>query len=306
MAWNDLYARATDQHGIVTPDCVRAAGIPSTTFYDRVKRERWGSPYPTTYLLPGAELSQEARIRAAQLWVGGLAPAAAWTAAYLHGLVAAAPSNVQLWVRAPRSPRRSDRLEVRRSRTLIPADCTEIRGLSTTSFPRTLVDLAGSIELEQLRSFAIDGRHRRQYESEELVQLVARHSNAPGHAKLRQILSELAGDGSDSGFEFLAARRLAESGLPADAQQTAVVTNEGVRRIDLAYPVPKVGIECVGFAYHGSRDQFEADVTRGNAIAELDDWLILRLTWRMFFNDWDPFLATLIRVLRRRGHDLGR
>lgn len=304
MSWNELYDRAVSQHGIVTPQCVRTAGIPSATFYDRVNREGWRSPYPATYLLPGAELNHEARIRAAQLWVGGLAPAAAWTAAFLHGLVPSPPSSVQLWVQAPRNPRRHPQAEVRRSRTLTAEDVSEVRGIPTTNFPRTIVDLAASTDLAQLRSFVIDGRHRGQCDPNTLAAVLARNGNVPGHHHLVQIVHELAGDSSDSGFEFLAADRLADAGVPVDAQQVEVATLNGRRLIDLAYVPVKVGIECVGFAYHGSRDQFEADALRSNEIAELDDWLILRLTWRMFFSAWDEFLAALVRVLRRRGHPL--
>ena len=304
MSWEQLHASA--RHGVVSPNEVRAAGVPSSSFYDRVRREGWASPFPSTYLLPGVRPGPRTLIAAAQSSVSGFAPAAAWTAAYLHGLLPNAPQRVQLWVRAPRRPRETDGLEVRRSHTIRPEHCDEVDGLLTTGFARTLFDLAGSTSLSQLRSFAIDGRRRRLYEHGELVLLADDHPNTRGHSDLVQVIQDLDGDGSDSGFEFEAARRLAKAGLAVTDQQLPVVTSSGTRLIDLAYLPAKVGIECQGFAYHGSPGQFEADAVRNNQIAEVDDWLLLQLTWNMFLRQWDWFEHTLRGVLRRRGHHAAR
>lgn len=300
MTWQQLYNTA--RHGIVSPADVRAAGIPSSSFYDRVQREGWHSPFPSTYLLPGSSLDARTLIVAAQASIGGFAPAAAWSAAFLHGLVTNAPARVQLWVAAPRRPRASTDLEIRRSHTIRPEHCVDVDGVLVTNFARTLLDLAGSTSLGQLRSFAIDGRHRQQYEAADLVQMAADHPNARGHRNLRSVIEDLEGDGSDSGFEFAAARRLQDVGLPVTDQQLPITTSTVTRLVDLAYTPVKVGIECVGFAYHGTHEQFEADAMRGNQIAEVDDWLLLRLTWRMMLTQWDAFEQILRRTLARRGY----
>jgi len=44
------------------------------------------------------------------------------------------------------------------------------------------------------------------------------------------------------------------------------------------------------------------DARRENALALLDAWLVLKLTWDRFHNDWEGFLVELCTALELRRH----
>lgn len=173
--------------------------------------------------------------------------------------------------------------------------------MRTTDVARSLADHAGQVELPRLRAIGLDAVQRRLLTPERLREEIAARTRFTGRDRLRQLAHDLGGDGSESGFEFDTRRLLIDAGLCPDPDQARVPTRTGMRRIDIAYRRWRVGIECLGFAYHASAAALQRDASRANAIAALDEWLILRLTWRMLHEQWEAFLGDLRDSLRRRG-----
>lgn len=161
--------------------------------------------------------------------------------------------------------------------------------------------MAGRTPLARLRAIGFDAISRDLLRLDQLDREVAARGRFPGRGVVRQLIADLQGDGSESGFEFDTRERLASLGLQPDPAQPVVRTPAGRdRRIDIAFGGHLVGIECVGFGHHSSPEHLEADVVRSNEFAELDRWLILRLTFRMFHERWEPFVAQLRRCLAHR------
>lgn len=169
---------------------------------------------------------------------------------------------------------------------------------------RTLFDLAAVTTIERLRFLTLDARQKDSRVPGELERLVGQWPTARGRGNVRVVLEGLRGDGSDSGFEFVTRRDLEALGYRPEPRQVEVPTPAGRRRIDIPFLPHMIGIECLGFAYHGSREAFESDALRSNDLAEADEWLILRLTWQMRLRHWDRFVASFARAYRRREEQL--
>lgn len=93
---------------------------------------------------------------------------------------------------------------------------------------------------------------------------------------------------------------LLAAGLPEPEAEFRVVIDGRQYRIDLAYPKPKVAIECLGKIGHLNESAFEEDPVRNNDFA-IDGWLQLQVTyWRVQDNP-DAVVATVDAALACRG-----
>lgn len=301
MGWKRLAEIGKLQGGLVTPACAVVAGLSRAMLITRARREGWDEPFPGVYLLPGLRLDAHRRTLAAALWSRGRAVVSAGSALALHDLLHPAPSPVQLLL--PRTDRGLTHpgVQTRWTRQLPERAIIEVAGVQATDVARSLADHAGQLRLPRLRAIGFDAVQRRLLTPDRLLEEVAARQRFPGRHRLRQLADDLGGDGSESGFEFDTRRGLIDAGLRPDPDQALVPTRTATRRIDIAYRRWRVGIECLGFAYHASAAHLQRDASRANAIAALDEWLVLRLTWRMRHEQWDAFLGDLRDSLRRRG-----
>jgi hypothetical protein len=297
--WRTLYEQSRQRHGVVSLACARAVGLTPSTLASRATREGWEPLGPGAWLLPGAERTTAARATAAALTVPG-SVVTGWSAAALHGLLRTPPTRIET-VR-PTGVADVDRAHVqgRRTRRLPPEDVTEVDGVPVVTVPRMLRDLSRTASPSALRNLAIDGRRQSPTLLTDLDELLRRHPRFPGRPALRAVVEDLADDGSESGFEYRLVARLVVRSLAPDAQQILVETPSGRRYLDVGWRGARVAIECLGFAFHANADQLRRDVHRQNAIAAVDRWLVLQLTWEMFHRDWDPFEKLLRRCLRGR------
>ncbi len=301
MGWKRLAEIGMRQGGLVTPGCAVEAGLSRAMLTTRARQEGWDEPFPGVFLLPGLRLDAHRRTLAAGLWSRGRAVVAGGSALALHDLIRPAPSRVELLL--PRSDRGLTHPGVRTrwTRHLPPGVVTEVGGVRVTDVARSLADHAGQLELPRLRAIGLDAVQRRLLTPDRLREEVAARARFTGRERLDQLAHDLGGDGSESGFEFDARDQLTDAGLRPDPDQAEVATRTGTRRIDIPYRRWRVGVECLGYAYHASAAALQRDASRANAIAALDEWLILRLTWRMLHEQWEPFLRDLRDSLRRRG-----
>lgn len=301
MAWKRLAEIGMRQAGLVTPRCAVDAGLSRAMLINRARREGWDEPFPGVFLLPGLRLDAYRRSLAAGHWSRGRAVVGAGSALALHDLLRPTPSPVELLL--PRSDRGLTHPGVRTrwTRNLPPGVITEVDGVGVTDVARSLADHAGELHLTRLRAIAFDATSRKLLRPEDLRRELESRQRFAGRSRYAQLLRDLEGDGSESGFEFDTRDQLIVAGLPPDPDQAEVATRTATRRIDIPYRRWRVGIECLGYAYHASPSALQRDASRANAIAALDEWLILRLTWRMLHEQWEAFLRDLRDSLRRRG-----
>lgn len=301
MSWAELYRKASETLGVVDPRSADAAGVPRSTFVNRARREGWPEPFPRTFVLPGWPVNGLARTVAAALWAGDGAYVTGRSALALHGLIRTPPSTVELLVASNRRRIDHPRIRTRWTGQLDSASIALAAGTQVTDVARSLAELAASATTPHLRAVAIDATVRGLLTVKDMDREIESRERFAGRGRYRRIRADLEGDGSDSGFEFEARDRLIASGVPPDPEQAEVETATTLRRIDIAYRREGVGIECLGFAYHSSPQALENDVLRSNDIAALDRWLLLGLTFAMFHQRWEPFLAQLRHCLEQRG-----
>lgn len=299
MGWTELHQLGARQHGAVSMRCAAASDVAPKSLESRARREGWRQLGPGVWLLPGAEPTDLARAHGATLAFPG-AVVTGWSAARLHGLQRSMPKQVALLRVVGVGDVDTEELVCRRTRFLPDADATSIDGVAVLTVPRMLRELARTATVTRMRNLVIDARLSDRQVVAATEALLERDLRFPGRRQLRQIIAELADDGSDSGFEWHVVDRLRGEGLAPDAQQASVPTHVGTRHLDIAWLAEKVGLECVGFAFHSSAKQLKRDIQRQNAIAAADDWLVLQLTWEMFHREWGTFVPLLRECLEAR------
>jgi hypothetical protein len=272
---------AARQHGLVTFDQARAAGFTRHQILNRVQTGQWSRARVGVLAVNGAPATWEQAALAAVLASGPEAVASHSTAGVLWGL----PNvfhEVTFEVSTPR-PRRVRQRGVRVHRTVrfLEMEHTVYDGIPVTSVARTLVDLSGSMSVEQLGIATDYARRELHLALPHLERCVAGLYPAPGrkptriHSVLRARLEHH--DESESGLEMRVLRAIVGAGLPEPVQQHWVNVGDRWRRIDLAYPEPKLAIEVDGYGPHSPRSAFDGDRVRENEL-EIINWDRLHFT----------------------------
>jgi very-short-patch-repair endonuclease len=78
---------------------------------------------------------------------------------------------------------------------------------------------------------------------------------------------------------------MTRSGVPAD--------------VDFAWPEAKLAVEVDGYRWHSGRQQWQNDMQRQNALAEVG-WLVLRFSWYDVTNRPDYVIRTIMEAYRNR------
>ncbi len=168
--WEQLLARAMDQHGFVTSRDTAALGLPDT--YLGTMRSR-GLIEPVArglYRFPQVPVTELTAYMEAVLWVGQDAALSHDAVLSMHGLAEANPRILR--VTTPRRVRRHDPplpVEIVR-RELPAADLTSHEGIPSTTVARALRDCRGLIMRSRLIDAANEARalglvRRQQFES---------------------------------------------------------------------------------------------------------------------------------------------
>jgi hypothetical protein len=296
---------AARQHALITLDQVEHLGFGRHYIDVRIDQGRLRRVRPAVFAIAGSPATWEQAAMAAVLAAGPDAVASHMTAAVLWGLPNCWHENV-FEVSTPR-PRRARHRGVRVHRTVrfLPMEHTVRRHIPVTSVARTLVDMSGSMSVEQLGIATDYARRENLLRLPDLRKCVAGLPPAPGrrptriHAVLGARINDY--DKSESGLEMRILRAIVGADLPEPVQQYWVTLSGQWRRIDLAYPELKLAIEVDGWRDHGPRSAFDADRARDNEL-EIADWDRLRFT--SAFSD-RTIAETVARKLVTLGQKLG-
>jgi very-short-patch-repair endonuclease len=279
---------ARRQHGVVARAQLLAAGVSSDEIKWRLRKGALIRVHPGVYRVGHCAPSREATYMAAVLACGEGAVLSGTAAGHVWGLLKgdAPPPEVT----APKQ-RSIKGVRNRRARSLQP-EATTWRGIPITTVPRTLVDLASVLPLQDLarachEAGVLHGTTPRQVE-----QVLENRPNAPGAKNLRRVLH---GDVhvTLSNLERMFLERLTEANLPLP------ITNKpaGGRRVDCRWPEHRLTVELDSYRFHNSRHAWEGDRRREReAHARGDDFR--RYTHDDVFETPEQMLAELSRLLR--------
>jgi very-short-patch-repair endonuclease/predicted transcriptional regulator of viral defense system len=294
LADQRLHALAARQHGCVTVDQARAAGLSVSQIHRRLRDERFERLGHHVLRVAGSPHSWEQQLMAALLDHGDGAVVSHHAAAALHAFDGFPRQPVEVTMtRAARGRRAHWRLHTTRRLELI--DRTEIDGFRSTTASRTIIDLAATASVSQLER-AIDSAVRDGWSSPAFLRrrLGALRGRGRRGVRLLDELLEDSGGHSDLERRFLALVRRA--GLPKPTCQRILGRGETVSRVDFSFEPRPVLVEVSGRRGHASDAERAKDARRRNELQELG-FVVLEFTNRQVREQPGYVIATLRRHL---------
>lgn len=232
--------------------------------------------YRNVYLHRSAELTAEVRAVAAWMWSGGNATVAGLSAAAVLGskfVPAEAPAQLA------RTNQWCPKGIVIQQGDLRADEMVRTRGISCTTPARTAYDLGRQLPVTE----------------------AARYPGARNIRRLREVL-DLADPGAESPPETVVRLLLIRAGLPRPVTQIPFYKPNGriKRRLDMGWPVWKVGVEYDGLQHWRDPHQYATDIDRLEFFAELN-WRIVRVS-STHLRHPDDIVRRAWRALRLAGY----
>jgi very-short-patch-repair endonuclease len=270
------------RHGIFSVEDLLAMGLTRQGISRRVKSGRLIPLYEGVYRSSGAPVTWEQALWAAHAWARGDCVFSHRSGLLLHRLAGASDRVVEMTVtRKSRSP---DPNLILHYTSRDPFEHARVKdGLPVTSIPRTMLDVASVLRPWHLELALDDALRRGTVLVPDMQWMLERWGGrgCTGTKALRRLLDERT-DGrarSQSTFEIVTDRLLSNSPLPPYFRQFEVMTKQGISAlIDFAWPDAKLGVEADSYKWHSGRQQWQSDMERQNALAEIG-WLLLRFSW---------------------------
>jgi hypothetical protein len=284
-------AIAARQHGLLTREQARAAGLSDAQIHRRLASGRWIALHRGVYLIAGTPPSAEQVVLAAVLAARRDAVASHLTAAELWGLRFPPPDAVHV-LTGPGAALRLEGVRHHRSELLDPGDRTVTRGVPVTAPARTIADCAAAVSRGVLEEVIDDAERRRLVRITDLTDCVDRAFTGPGRRPtldIRAVLSERLPVG-DSGGEKQLVRELVRRGCPVPVLGHRVEAKGRRYKIDVAWPWAMTGLELDGWAFHSTFLAFHRDRRRLRHI-QAEGWTIWQVTTR---TDLDELVADLL------------
>ena len=249
---------------------------------------------PRVYRSPLFGISLQQQALAAVLWAGEGALASHTTAARLYGFEVGA-DKPHVWVPADRAPA-SPRVAVHRG--VVGKNDRRIRdGVPVTSPARTLLDLAGVLDDEDLEAAMEDFLRRGLTTPLSLTRCLDAlgGKGRAGSGRLRSLLEDRDPKALESRLEVKVWRLLRRHGL-RPARQHVVRAGGASYRLDFAWPALQVAVEAEGFAAHGDHRSFVPDRRR---LADLvaAGWSVIPVTWHDCTHTPDAVIEKIKSVL---------
>ncbi len=241
------------QHGVVTRKQLLDAGISSEEIRRRIHKKALLQVHRGVYRVGHQAPSVEARYIAAVLACGEGALLSGRAAARLWGLTRGSAPPPEVTAPKQRSIKGVRTRRARRGET----EATTWKGIPITTVPRTLVDLASMLSLDDLARACHEAGVKHRTTPRQVEAVLAKRPNARGARKLRKVMH---GDVhvTLSKLERTFLKRLKEEGLPLP------ITNRpaGTKRVDCRWPEHRLTVELDSYRYHRSRHAWELDRRR--------------------------------------------
>src|SRR5262245_8718303 len=282
---------AARSHGVVTRQELLESGVTRAQIKSRLAAGRLIRIHRCVFRVGHAAPSLEARYLAAVKACGPGSLLAGRAAAHLLQLLRHLPSLPEVLTARHRRP---EGVAVRRCRAIDRRDATEWRGVPVTTVPRTLVDLAATLEPPDLARAFHEANVRHHVKPCAVERVLSRRHNWPGARELRRVV---CGDEpitlSRLESSFIALLRRARLPLP----ETNRPANG--RYLDCRWPDRRLTVELDGYAYHATRHAWERDIDRERQTRARGDEF-RRYTWRDVAEDPGQMLEDLRALLSRQ------
>ncbi|MGV0722657.1 hypothetical protein ABQF17_15755 [Mycolicibacterium elephantis] len=259
---------------------------------------RYQALYRNVYVPRNQPLTPVLKAKAAWLWSGRRAVVVGVSAAAMHG---------DKWIdtRLPAELNQASQHKTRdivlHNDTLLPDEVVDIGGIPVTTPVRTAFDL-GRRRGRTLAVIRVDALlQATDLTLDDVRTLIDRHRGARGLVQLREVL-DLADHGAESPQETRTRLVLTDAGLRPTHTQIDVYNRFGdhVRRVDMGWPLYKVGIEYDG-AQHWTNPAIRANDIETHAQLEALNWRIIRISAEMLRYRPATIVARAETALRAAG-----
>lgn len=292
--WLALTAYTADHHGLVDRTELTRLGVRKPELERWVATSRLERCAPRVWRLVGAPASWEQQLLVGLLTLGPAAAVSHRAAAALHGFDRFEPGPVQFLVPPGKRGSRFDG-DVRSSGSLRRGDTVTVRGLRVTSATRTIVDLVGAVDREDLAA-AIDSAVRKRISAPAAIEHRISALRGPRRHAAYLVGSVLRHAGGESMLERRLLELIDEHGLPEPQPQ--VVFRAGRRtiaRVDFHWAEQRLVVEVSGELGHASARERADDARRRNELQELG-----LDVYEFTFEQVTADPMSVVRILRRR------
>ena len=297
----DLIGRR--QHGILSLDDLLSHGLTREAVSRRVQKTSLIHVLPSVYRMSGSPYTWQQALWAARKWAGEDCVFSHRSGLLLLGMAGATDRVVEMTVtRKIQSP--DPRILLHYTCRDPFADAIKVDGLPVTSAGRTVLDSAAVAYKWQVEAALDDGLRRKLFTVDDMWRILGKSGGRgrKGSALLRALL-EYRSDGrarSHSWLEIKLDGVLRNSVVPRYFRQFEVMTRSGVPAdVDFAWPEAKLAVEVDGYRWHSGRQQWQSDLERQNALAEVG-WLVLRFTWYDVVSRPEYVIRTIMEAYRQR------
>jgi very-short-patch-repair endonuclease len=279
------------QHACAHRHQLLAAGLGRGAIRHRLKTQRYRVLRSAVYLIDPARADDWTATMAAILWFGGDAVAGHRSAGSLWGMVDEPPPEPDI-VLAGRSAHAQPGMTIHRVRRLDRRDTRWRQDLPVTSPARTIVDLAGLLDVLELENALAVCRHGNLASVREIREAMQRAGSFPGVGPLRRLLDQGGFARTRSYYERKLLRLLAEAGLPRPLMNHRVAGHE----VDMAWLDEKLVVEFDSHKFHTDRRAFETDRRRDQDLAAAG-YRVIRVTARQIEREPLALIARLATAL---------
>lgn len=266
---------AAGQHGVVARSQLALAGVSKRIIDRRIADGRLKPVYRGVYRV-GPVMAERAREMAAVLACGvgavvSLASAGTlWK--YLPPRVAEDPVDITV-TRDARH--RLPGIRARRARSLRPEEVGLLDGIPLTSPERTLLDLAGVLDPNELERAVALGERNGVVNLSVLASLLVIHPRHPGAGTLRALLQA---DAPPALTRSEAELRMLQLVRRSRMKPPTVNARLHGYEVDFLWPTERLIVEVDGYAFHSSARSFMSD-RRRDATLTAAGYRVVRVTW---------------------------
>jgi predicted transcriptional regulator of viral defense system len=282
------------QHGVITFEQLRDAGLGEGAINLRVRNQRLHRVHRGVYAVGHARMSREGRWMAAVLALGDGALLSHVSAAALWGIRHSSSSQVHVTVPTPCGRKDRRGIVVHRSLTLRPADIAERQAIPVTSVSRTLLDLAGMLAPGRLERAVEQALALRLFDLSATHDVLAANPRRPGAAALARIVAAIHDEPSLTRLELEALMLDLCDAHGIERPEVNVVV-EGVE-VDFFWRAQRLIVETDGRESHETPTAFARDRERDERLTVLG-YRVVRFTYRRLVDHPAAVAATLRTLL---------
>jgi very-short-patch-repair endonuclease len=281
-----------------------SAGLTRKQVRRRLESGEWLRLFHGVYFVPSAPPLFSDWCAAALRYAGEDARLWGATSARLHGVEGFTPAPgkespgvpIVVAVASKRRIRAKLNLICVRSRSFAEADFTKLDGLECTTAVRSVIEASPDAPWNSV-VMAFEDLHRRKKHRELAKRIRELQRGRPPFARLEALMARRGPNAvaTDSAAEAICDDILFEGQLVAE-RQFKVREGSTLRKIDLAFPSIKLGIECDSRMWHTAKDAFENDRARWAWLAA-QGWQLLHFTWTQLHDR--PYVIETVRAAMR-------